>query len=66
MDYVLKNVRAKKRIDHIMNYSPLIPRNEIKTRALFKDFDSKFTGKLPKPVLMKCYNTKAVCHWPMV
>lgn len=49
-----------------MNYSPLIPRNEIKTRALFKDFDSKFTGKLPKPVLMKYYNTKAVCHWPVV
>ncbi len=39
-----------------------MPRNEIKTRALFKDSDGKFTGKLPKPVLMKCYDTKAVYH----
>ena len=55
-------LEQKKRIDHVINYSPLMPRNEIKTRALFKDSDSKFTGKLPKPVLMKCYNTKVVYH----
>lgn len=44
----------KGRIEHVMEYSPLIPRGTSGTKALLENFTGDTSGELPEPILMRC------------
>lgn len=42
----------KRRIEHVMQYSPLIPRGTAQTKALLENFTGEITDERPEPILM--------------
>lgn len=48
----------KGRIEHVVAYSPLIPRGKSQTKALLENFTGEIPDVLPEPILMRCFGRR--------